>query len=160
MLLCTSRRAQFEDARPYLIAAARDLAVWLQDHYPNEFPHTFFVGTIPFSLRLANFRTFLTLKDLPPIQKLGTGTGWFEEQHPLLNAAVEVLVAIPDVTTAIDGTPNFPAIGGRLWLQLRNSLASNADNSIDAIQRSNLARQFSDWLAHRYGTDSLEATEI
>ncbi|HQZ65932.1 MAG TPA: SUMF1/EgtB/PvdO family nonheme iron enzyme [Planctomycetaceae bacterium] len=160
MLLRTSRRAQFEVARPYLIAAARDLAVWLRDQYPNEFPHTFVVGDIPLSLRLANLKTFLALKDLSPSQRLGTGTGWFAEQHPLLNAAVKVLVAIPDVTTAKDGTPNFPDIGGRLWLQLRNSLASNADNSKQAKQRSSFARHFSDWVSLRYGTDSLEAVGL
>ena len=134
--------------------------MWLQDHYPNELSHTFVVGDIPFSLRLANLRTFLTMKDLSPSQRLQTGTGWFAEQHPILNAAVEVLVAIPDVTTAMDGTPNFPGVGGHLWLQLRNSLASNADNSIDANQRSELALQFRDWVSHRYTTDSLEASEV
>ncbi len=46
ILLRTSRRAKFEDARPFLIAAAQDLAVWLRDRYPNELPHTFVVGVI------------------------------------------------------------------------------------------------------------------
>ena len=160
ILLRTSRRAKFEDARPYLITAARDLAVWLNDHYPNELPQTFVVGDIPFSLRLANLRTFLSLKDLSPSQRSGTGIGWFAEQHPLLNAAVEVLVAIPDVTTAMDGTPNFPDVGGHLWRQLRNSLASNADNSKSkqVKQRSRLARQFSEWVSHHYAADLLEVS--
>ncbi|GEM_PF-2410878 len=160
ILLRTSRRATFEDARPYLIAAARDLDLWLHDQYPNELPNTFVVGELPFSLRLANLQTFLGQKELTSDQKPGTGTGWPADQHPLLHAAIDVLVAIPDAITALDGTPNFPGVGSHLWPQLKNSVATTEDSPKQAKRRSALAQQFRDWLTNRYRTDSLEAVGV
>lgn len=160
LLLRTSRRAQFEDARPYLIAAARDLVVWLSDQYPRELPPPIVVADIPLSVRLENLRTFLSVQMTSAQQKLGTGTAWFAQQPPLFNAVVEVLVAIPDAITAPDGTPNFPGVGSHLWPQLKNSLMTTEDSPKQAKRRSELAEQFRDWLTNRYRTDSLEATGI
>ncbi len=160
MLLRTSRRANFEDARPFLIAAAKDLALWLNDHYPNELPHTFVVGHIPLPLRIDNLRTILTVRDLSAGLKVGTGTGWPADQHPLLHAAVEVLVAIPDAITAPDGTPNFPGVGSALWPQLKNLVMTTDDSRTGTQKRIAMAQQFRDWLTNRYRTNSLEATGI
>jgi len=162
ILLRASRRAKFEEARPFLIAAAEDLAVWLRELYPNELPHTFVVGDIPLSLRLENLQTILTVPNLSPHLKVGTGTRavWPADQHPLLYAAVEVLVAIPDAITAPDGTPNFPGVGSAHWPRLKNLVMTTDDSPTQAKRVSDLAWQFRDWLSEHYGEHRLKATGV
>jgi len=155
LLLRTSRSrlATFEAARPFLAAAAKDLNIWLRLHYSNYLPGTLVQSDLPFSLRLNNLLGVLAFYASNPRGSSGRLNEPLATGHPVFNEAVGLLVQIPDVTNARDGTPTFPGEGGTLWEQLLGLSLSNDSNEL----RNAVALQLRDWLIKQYGPVSLES---